>query len=78
MFLREIASSQHNAREKGKHAAVRAMLRDTRLNSISVIAGEKIQQYEFANKFKQNVVWSVSLSFRITDCMNCMLIEKLY
>ena len=44
MFLREIASSQHNAREKGKHAAVRAMLRDTRLNSISVIAGEKIQQ----------------------------------
>ena len=61
MFLREIASSQHNAREKGKHAAVRAMLRDTRLNSISVIAGEKIQQYEFANKFKQNVVWSVSV-----------------
>ncbi|XP_020619009.1 SH3 and PX domain-containing protein 2A-like [Orbicella faveolata] len=41
MFLREIASSQHNAREKGKHAAVRAMLRDTRLNSISVIAGRR-------------------------------------
>lgn len=78
MFLREIASSQHNAREKGKHAAVRAMLRDTRLNSISVIAGEKIQQCEFGNKFKQNVLWSVSLSFQITDCMNCMLIEKLY
>lgn len=41
MFLREIASSQHNAREKGKNAAVRAMLRDTRLNSISVIAGRR-------------------------------------
>jgi len=45
MFLREIASSQHNAREKGKHAAVKAMLRDTRLNSISVLAGEKIKQF---------------------------------
>ncbi|KAL9981074.1 hypothetical protein ACROYT_G009733 [Oculina patagonica] len=41
MFLREIASSQHNARQKGKHAAVRAMLRDTRLNSISVLAGRR-------------------------------------
>ncbi|KAJ7333883.1 SH3 and PX domain-containing protein 2B [Desmophyllum pertusum] len=41
MFLREVASSQHNARQKGKHAAVRAMLRDTRLNSISAIAGRR-------------------------------------
>ena len=47
MFLREVASSQHNARGKGKNAAVRAMLRDTRLNSISVIAGEKIKQFTF-------------------------------
>ena len=50
MFLREIASSQHNARQKGKHAAVRAMLRDTRLNSISVIAGKKIKRHIFVNK----------------------------
>lgn len=41
MYLREVASSQYNARQKGKHAAVRAMLRDTRLNSISVLAGKK-------------------------------------
>lgn len=41
MYLREVASSQYNARQKGKHAAVRAMLRDTRLTSISVLAGKK-------------------------------------
>ncbi|PFX17297.1 SH3 and PX domain-containing protein 2A-like isoform X2 [Stylophora pistillata] len=41
MYLREVASSQFNARQKGKQAAVRAMLRDTRLNSSSVLAGRR-------------------------------------
>jgi len=39
MFLREIATSRHKAREKGKHA-VRAMLRD-RLNTISAVTGRR-------------------------------------
>jgi len=44
MFLREMATSRHNAREKGKHG-VGAILRDTRLNKISTITGMETKQH---------------------------------
>lgn len=44
MLLREIATSQPHAREKGKHA-VRAMLRDNLHNTISGITGKKIEKH---------------------------------
>lgn len=65
MFLREVASSQHNARQKGKHAAVRAMLRDTRLNSISAIAGKKMND----NMFVYVNSISEELFHAVTSCM---------
>lgn len=45
MFLREIATSRRNAREKGQHA-VRAMLRD-RLNTISAMTGKESTEFCF-------------------------------